>query len=94
MHEGWDAGSRASLAKRPSGVTRGSHGFDPALTSMRTIFIARGPSLRSGVVVPAIDNVDVYPLLMSLLGLQPADNDGNPRALAAALKVAVSTGQH
>jgi predicted AlkP superfamily pyrophosphatase or phosphodiesterase len=93
MHEGWDAGSRASLAKRSPGVTRGSHGFDPALTSMRTIFIARGPALRSGVVVPAIENVDVYPLLMSLLGLQPADNDGNPRALALALKAAASTGQ-
>ncbi len=86
MHEGWDAASRAALAKRAPGVTRGSHGYDPALTSMRTIFVARGPSLRSGLVVPAIDNVDVYSLLMSLLGLQPAEHDGNPRALASALK--------
>jgi predicted AlkP superfamily pyrophosphatase or phosphodiesterase len=93
MHEGWDAAPRATLAKRPPGVTRGSHGFDPALTSMRTIFIARGPSLRSGLVVPAIENVDVYPLLMSLLGLEPAAHDGNPRALAPALKVPVSRGQ-
>jgi len=93
MHEGWDAAPRATLAKRPPGVTRGSHGFDPALTSMRTIFIARGPSLRSGLVVPAIENVDVYALLMSLLGLEPAAHDGNPRALAPALKTAVPTGQ-
>ena len=93
MHEGWDAATRAALAKRPPGVTRGSHGYDPALTSMRTIFIARGPSLRSGVVLPAIENVDIYPLLMSLLGLQPAEHDGNPRALAPALKASASTGQ-
>jgi predicted AlkP superfamily pyrophosphatase or phosphodiesterase len=85
MQEGWDAGPRASLAKRPPGATRGSHGFDPALPSMRTIFIARGPSFRRGVVVPPIANVDVYPLLMSLLGLEPAPNDGDPRALAGAL---------
>jgi predicted AlkP superfamily pyrophosphatase or phosphodiesterase len=91
MHEGWDAVSRASAAKRPAGVTRGSHGFDPALPSMRAIFIARGPSLRNGLVVPAINNVDVYPLLMSLLGLEPGDHDGNPRALAAALKGTGST---
>ena len=36
---------------------------------MRTIFLARGPSFRRGVVVPPITNVDIYPLLMSLLGL-------------------------
>jgi hypothetical protein len=52
---------------------------------MRTIFIARGPWFRRGVVVPPIANVDVYPLLMSLLGLEPAPNDGDPRALAGAL---------
>jgi predicted AlkP superfamily pyrophosphatase or phosphodiesterase len=86
MHEGWDAGSRASLAKRPAGVTRGSHGFDPALVSMRTIFIARGPSLQRGLVLPALDNVDVYPLLMSLLDLPPAEHDGNPKALAPSLR--------
>jgi predicted AlkP superfamily pyrophosphatase or phosphodiesterase len=93
MHEGWDAAPRAALAKRPEGVTRGSHGFDPALTSMRAIFIARGPSLRRGLIVPPIDNVDVYPLLMSLLGLPPAEHDGNPRALTPALKTSESTGK-
>jgi predicted AlkP superfamily pyrophosphatase or phosphodiesterase len=87
MHEGWDAVSRASLAKRAAGATRGSHGFDPALKSMRAVFIASGPSVQRGMVVPAIDNVDVYPFLTSLLGLEPRPHDGNARALAPALKV-------
>ena len=87
MHEGWDAVPRASLGKRPAGVTRGSHGFDPGLASMRAIFIATGPSLQRGLVVPPINNVDVYPLLVSLLGLEPRDHDGDPRALARALKL-------
>lgn len=91
MHEGWDAMSRASLAKRPQGVTRGSHGFDPDLPSMRAIFVAAGPSFRRGVVVPAIHSVDVYPLLTALLGIEPARHDGNPRALAPALRTAAST---
>jgi hypothetical protein len=48
---------------------------------MRAIFIARGPSIRDGVVVPAFDNVDVYPLLMRLVGLPAASNDGDGDAL-------------
>ena len=83
MHEGWDAVPRATLAKRAQ-EARGSHGFDPALKSMRAIFLARGPSLRHGVKLPPIENVDVYSLLMRLLGLEPLANDGNPRALAGA----------
>jgi predicted AlkP superfamily pyrophosphatase or phosphodiesterase len=86
MHEGWDAGTRAALAKRPKGVTRGSHGFDPALASMRAIFIANGPSFKRGVVLPAIESVDVYPLLTRLLGLKVPSQDGNPNALAGALR--------
>lgn len=81
MDEGWDASSREWMAKRPRTGNRGSHGFDPALPSMRAIFLARGPSVRDGVVVPAFDNVDVYPLLMRLVGLAPAPNDGDADAL-------------
>ena len=88
MREGWDAVPRATLAKRVL-EPRGSHGFDPALKSMRAIFLARGPSLRHGVKLPPIENVDVYSLLMRLLGLEPLANDGNPRALTAALAEAV-----
>ena len=86
MHEGWDALPRAALASRPREATRGSHGFDPALPSMRAIFIAHGPAFREGVVIPAFDNVDVYPLLARLLGITPAANDGDAQALLPALK--------
>ena len=83
MEEGWDARSRAHLQKYPSTAARGSHGFDPALPSMRAIFLARGPAFRHGATLPAFDNVDVYPLLMTLLGLQPAANDGDADAMEA-----------
>lgn len=42
MHEGWDARSREVLAKRISTGTRRSHGYDPALESIRSLFIAQG----------------------------------------------------
>ena len=83
MHEGWDALATDRMASRDPTATRGSHGYDPALPSMRAVFIADGPSFREGVVLPPIDNVDVYPLLMHLLGLPPAPNDGDTDALQA-----------
>ena len=85
MHEGWDGLTRATIAQRTPG-TRGSHGYDPALPSMQAVFIARGPSFRQGVQLPAFDNVDVYPLLARLTGIAPAANDGNPQRLVQALR--------
>lgn len=86
MHEGWDALPREQAEKRRAGGTRGSHGYDPALQSMRAVFIAHGPAFRRGVVLPAFDNVDVYPLLARLTGIKPAPNDANPRTLLPALR--------
>ncbi|MGY1519872.1 alkaline phosphatase family protein [Luteimonas sp. A482] len=84
MDTGWDALPRARLARRPAG-TRGSHGFDPAAPEMRAVFVASGPSFRSGAVLPAFDNVDVYPLLAHLLGIEPAEHDGSIDTLLPAL---------
>lgn len=86
MDEGWDALPRADVARRSPRATRGSHGYDPSLPSMRAMFIARGPAFKAGAQLPAIDNVDVYPLLAHLLGLEPADNDGDIAPLLPALR--------
>ncbi len=85
MHEGWDGLPRELVAKRPS-RDRGSHGFDPALPSMQAVFVARGPSFQQGKQLPRFDNVDVYPLLTRLIGIEPAANDGNPETLLPALR--------
>ncbi|MCE7033249.1 ectonucleotide pyrophosphatase/phosphodiesterase [Lysobacter sp. GX 14042] len=84
MDEGWDARPR-EYAARGGDRPRGSHGYDPALPSMRAIFIADGPSFVDGLELPPIDNVDVYPLLAELLGIEPAAHDGDPAALRPAL---------
>lgn len=85
MHEGWDALPRARAQRRPADATRGSHGYDPALPSMRALFVARGPAFRRGVVLPAFDNVDVYPLLAQLIGITAAPHDGDATTLVPAL---------
>ena len=86
MDEGWDALPAADKAKRKAGVTRGSHGYDPALPSMRAAFIARGPAFRKGAVISAFDNVDVYPLMMRLLDIPARENDGDIAPLLPALE--------
>ena len=85
MDEGWDAIRRDWVESRPS-HDRGSHGYDPALPSMRALFIAHGPAFRPGTVLPPIENVDVYPLLARLLGVPPAPHDGDAEALLPALR--------
>ena len=79
MDEGWDALPRRQVDERRAGGMRGSHGYDPALPSMRATFIARGPAFRPGTRLPVFDNVDVYSLLMRLLNVRPAPNDGDAR---------------
>ncbi len=86
MHEGWGARPREALARHVPTGTRGSHGYDPALQSMRSLFIANGPAFVPSTVLPAFDNIDVYPLLAHLIGIEPAANDGSIRSLAPALR--------
>ncbi|QWP76380.1 alkaline phosphatase family protein [Lysobacter sp. K5869] len=86
MQEGWDAIEGEKLKNAPKDSARGSHGYDPALASMRAIFVARGPAFRQGTTIPAFDNVDVYPLLTRLIGIAPAKNDGDIAPLLPALK--------
>lgn len=58
----------------------GNHGWPREDTNMHGIFMAAGPRLPQGVLIPPIDNVDVYPLMMEVLGLPistPIDGDPN-----------------
>ncbi len=90
MHEGWDAVTAETLATRPTAHPRGSHGYDPALPSMRSLFIAHGPAFHAGAVIAPFDNVHVYPLLARLVGITAAPNDGDIKTLLPALR---DTGQ-
>ncbi len=72
-----------SDARPPQGV-RGEHGWDNSFPSMRAIFLAVGPGIREGAIVPEVENVDVYPLMTELLGITPsADLDGRSGLIKA-----------
>ncbi|MEE9466189.1 MAG: ectonucleotide pyrophosphatase/phosphodiesterase [Candidatus Neomarinimicrobiota bacterium] len=78
IDEGWHIMiTRAGYAADPSQLVAGGHGYDPALRSMWGIFMARGPSFKSGLVVEPFQNIHVYELIAHLLGVQPEPNDGS-----------------
>jgi predicted AlkP superfamily pyrophosphatase or phosphodiesterase len=64
---------------------RGNHGYDPMQADMRALFVAEGAGIRPGVVLAPFENVNVYPLVASLLRLTPAAIDGRLDATAAAV---------
>ncbi len=65
----------------------GQHGFDPAIPEMHATFYAWGPNFKSGLKIPAFENVNVYPLITKILGLSYTQKiDGKEKILAPILK--------
>ena len=44
---------------------------------MHPFFLATGPSFKRGATFEAFPNVDIYPLLCELLGIEPSPNNGS-----------------
>lgn len=85
--EGWTITDRAWIARRGlAAFDGGQHGYDPELRSMGAIFVAAGPGVAEGRVVPPFRNVHVYSLMAELLGLRPARTDGSPDSVRAILR--------
>ncbi|TAK15427.1 MAG: alkaline phosphatase family protein [Acidobacteria bacterium] len=83
---GWTITTHAAAkARLESGrsFTGGGHGYDPRYRELHGLFIAAGPGLRRGVIVPEFRNVHVYNVLCKLLGLAPAPNDGDLSEVAS-----------
>lgn len=72
---GWDAPDRHAPG--------GTHGYDARLKSMQGLFIAAGPRLQRGIVVPPFENIHLYDLMCAILGIAPAANDGDPAVTRA-----------
>jgi alkaline phosphatase D len=79
-----DPNSAGGAARMPP---VGGHGYDPRqMPSMKAIFYAAGPDIRSGVTIPSFENVDVFPLIARILGLSAGPTDGELRPLEVILK--------
>jgi len=65
----------------------GEHGYSPEFRDLYGIFYAQGPAIKEGLVIPPFQNIHVYPLLCSILGLTaPDDIDGNFEVLKSVLR--------
>ncbi len=54
----------------------GAHGYDNSNKDMHAMFYAMGPDFRENYIHPTFENIDIYPLIAEILGLQPAEVDG------------------
>jgi alkaline phosphatase D len=65
----------------------GNHGFDPTMMpEMKAVFYAEGPDIRAGLKLKPFENVNVYPLIVKLLGLDSPSVDGSFGVLSGVLK--------
>ena len=61
-----------------SSTPKGDHGYDNQLDNMKAIFIANGPSFKSGYIRAEFENIHIYPLITHILGINPYDDiDGD-----------------
>jgi predicted AlkP superfamily pyrophosphatase or phosphodiesterase len=68
------------------GKPKGAHGYDNELESMRATFIAHGRAFRKGYVAESFENIHIYNLMCRILGLNPAQNDGDFERVKKLLK--------
>ena len=73
---------------KPRDKAGATHGYDPKMTSeLNAIFIANGPSFKKGLVIEPFKNIYVFPMMLSLLGLEtPAGTDADQNILLPILE--------
>jgi predicted AlkP superfamily pyrophosphatase or phosphodiesterase len=74
-------------------TTLGKHGFDNHHPDMRATFMAWGPAFKKGVSINDFENVNVYPIVAKILGLDYDEKsiDGKLSVLYPILQPAPST---
>lgn len=76
---------QGDAALRPP--TKGVHGYDPhKMKTMYAIFYAIGPDIRPGTKIESFENVNIYPLIAKILGLQIGPIDGDINVLQGILR--------
>jgi predicted AlkP superfamily pyrophosphatase or phosphodiesterase len=59
------------------GLMAANHGYDHRLAEMHAIFMAKGPDFQQGLVTDTVSSIHLYELIASILGVEPAPNDGS-----------------
>lgn len=66
-------------SKVPKTFPYGTHGYLNDYEEMNAFFVAFGPAFKKGYVISTdyIQNIDIYPLMCHILGVDPAPNNGS-----------------
>jgi predicted AlkP superfamily pyrophosphatase or phosphodiesterase len=81
-----------STMEKAGKINAGDHGWAPETPAMHGFFVACGPNIAHGISLGAVNNIDVYPLMLSILDLDaPPVMDGDASKLAATLYTTRST---
>jgi len=73
-----------SAQERAGKISAGDHGWAPESPDMHGFFTACGPNIKPGISPGPVRNIDVYPLMLSILGLRgPPSMDGDAARLAS-----------
>ncbi|GAO45164.1 hypothetical protein FPE01S_04_04080 [Flavihumibacter petaseus NBRC 106054] len=71
---------------------KGTHGFFPDHQQIRTGFVACGPGLQAGVLIPEMNMVDVAPVIVALSGIKLEGMEGKvPAAILNSQRQAVGS---
>lgn len=81
-----DSAWSISLRGTKKQYTGGTHGYDNQNRDMHAIFYAYGPAFKQGYSQPTFNNIDIYPLICEILGINPAPVDGSLDNVASMLK--------
>jgi arylsulfatase A-like enzyme len=63
-------GGGTKVLVAPFDKVRGTHGFYPDHKQIQTGFVAYGPGLKKGVIIPVMNMTDVAPLVVRLSGIE------------------------
>jgi len=75
-----------STASETGRINAGDHGWAPETPAMHGFFVASGPDIKAGLSLGSVNNIDIYPLMTSILGLKaPEAVDGDASKLARVL---------
>lgn len=68
---GWSLVDNDGFIKAGRYFSKGNHGYEKDHLDMHGIFIAGGPSFKQGYKTGTLWNVDIYPLLSDIFGIEP-----------------------
>jgi predicted AlkP superfamily pyrophosphatase or phosphodiesterase len=68
-------------------ISKGMHGYDPyKMKEMFASFYAEGPDFKPGATIAPFENINLYPLIAHILGLNTAEIDGRLDVLKGLLQ--------